>query len=96
MTKVRSITYTFFLICSITLNVLMINLYFGGGWEQRWTKLAAEEAEKVASISCSGHGRAFLDSLGAGIGKPICECNACFKGPDCAEFVPDCVVDADR
>ncbi|KAI9399221.1 hypothetical protein POPTR_002G063800v4 [Populus trichocarpa] len=95
MTKVRSITYTFFLICSITLNVLMINLYFGGGWEQRWTKLAAEEAENVASISCSGHGRAFLDSLGAGIGKPICECNACFKGPDCAEFVPDCVVDAD-
>ena len=57
--------------------------------------MAAKEAETVASISCSGHGRAFLDGLVVN-GKPICECNACFAGPDCSDFLPECVVDADR
>uniref|UniRef100_A0A2N9IMS8 Alliinase C-terminal domain-containing protein n=1 Tax=Fagus sylvatica TaxID=28930 RepID=A0A2N9IMS8_FAGSY len=56
--------------------------------------MAAKEAETVASISCSGHGRAFLDGLVVN-GKPICECNACFAGPDCSDFLPECVVDAD-
>ncbi|KAH9304282.1 hypothetical protein KI387_008686, partial [Taxus chinensis] len=26
-------------------------------------------------------------------GTPICECNACFTGPDCSQMVADCVAD---
>ncbi|KAF2297511.1 hypothetical protein GH714_024789 [Hevea brasiliensis] len=67
-----------------------------GGWKQsNWIKTAAEEAEAVASISCSGHGRAFLDGLSGVDGKPVCECNSCFKGPDCSDPIPNCEVDAD-
>ncbi|XP_004233981.2 tryptophan aminotransferase-related protein 4-like [Solanum lycopersicum] len=61
-----------------------------------WTRKTATEAEKVASISCSGHGRAYLDGLVLREdGKPICECNACFTGPDCSLFKPSCAVDVD-
>ncbi|KAK4360494.1 hypothetical protein RND71_019446 [Anisodus tanguticus] len=60
-----------------------------------WTREAATTAENVASISCSGHGRAYLDGLVTENGRPICECNACFTGPDCSVFIPNCVVDAD-
>ncbi|KAG5620946.1 hypothetical protein H5410_006164 [Solanum commersonii] len=61
-----------------------------------WTREAAAEAENVASISCSGHGRAYLDGLVLREeGTPICECNACFTGPDCSLFKPNCAVDVD-
>ncbi|KAL0298040.1 UNVERIFIED_CONTAM: Tryptophan aminotransferase-related protein 4, partial [Sesamum angustifolium] len=59
-----------------------------------WSARAAAEAEAVASISCSGHGRAFLDGLIEN-GKPVCECNACYGGPDCSQLLPNCVADAD-
>ncbi|KAL0408391.1 UNVERIFIED_CONTAM: Tryptophan aminotransferase-related protein 4 [Sesamum radiatum] len=59
-----------------------------------WSAGAAAEAEAVASISCSGHGRAFLDGLIEN-GKPVCECNACYGGPDCSQLLPNCVADAD-
>ena len=55
---------------------------------------AAEEAEAVASISCSGHGRAYLDGLIVD-GKPVCECNNCYRGADCSEFISDCPADAE-
>ncbi|PSS19523.1 Tryptophan aminotransferase-related protein [Actinidia chinensis var. chinensis] len=55
---------------------------------------AAMEAEAVASELCSGHGRAYLDGLVVG-GKPVCECNTCFGGPDCSLFSPDCAADVD-
>ncbi|CAA0823601.1 Tryptophan aminotransferase-related protein 4, partial [Striga hermonthica] len=73
---------------------------FRRGSKNTWTgKLtyaygAAEEAESVARISCSGHGRAYLDGLIIDR-KPICECNACYGGPDCSVFSPDCPADAD-
>ncbi|KAG9456853.1 hypothetical protein H6P81_001361 [Aristolochia fimbriata] len=53
-----------------------------------WTKRPALEAEEVASVSCSGHGRAFLDGLRKD-GKPVCECYGCYKGDDCSEFQPE-------
>ncbi|KAM3760020.1 hypothetical protein ACB098_01G163000 [Castanea mollissima] len=94
MATVQSFKYALILISSIILNLFSANVFLRIRWEQSWTKMAATEAETVASISCSGHGRAFLDGLVVN-GKPICECNACFTGPDCSNFLSDCVVDAD-
>ncbi|PHT42444.1 Tryptophan aminotransferase-related protein 4 [Capsicum baccatum] len=56
---------------------------------------AAIAVENVASTSCSGHGRAYFDSLVTKNGRPICECNACFAGLDCSVIIPNCAVDAD-
>ncbi|KAL4354693.1 hypothetical protein GQ457_06G006660 [Hibiscus cannabinus] len=69
-------------------------MYSHGGWEPSWTRTAAAEAESVASISCSGHGRAFLDGSILD-GEPVCECNPCYGGPHCSVFLPECVADAD-
>ncbi|TYJ25286.1 hypothetical protein E1A91_A07G039400v1 [Gossypium mustelinum] len=86
---------TIFLTCSIVLNLLLFHSwYFHGEWEQSWTKSATAEAEFVASISCSGHGRAFLDGSIVD-GKPVCECNACYGGSHCSVFLPECIADAD-
>ncbi|XP_076932147.1 tryptophan aminotransferase-related protein 4-like [Bidens hawaiensis] len=57
--------------------------------ELTWTKRAALEAEAVAAVSCSGHGRAFVDTLAPG-GQPVCECNGCYNGTDCSVFDPEC------
>ncbi|KAH6826864.1 Pyridoxal phosphate transferases superfamily protein [Perilla frutescens var. hirtella] len=58
-----------------------------------WSRYAAAEAEAVASIDCSGHGRAYLDGLIVD-GKPVCECNTCYGGSDCSNFQHDCSADA--
>ncbi|CAJ2666275.1 unnamed protein product [Trifolium pratense] len=63
-------------------------------FEKNWTQNAVEEAEAVSSISCSGHGRAFLDGLIVH-GKAICECNTCYGGTNCSKLLPHCMVDAD-
>ncbi|KAI3871474.1 hypothetical protein MKW98_011529 [Papaver atlanticum] len=78
--------------------------------ELSWTRKAAKEAEDIASVLCSGHGRAFLDGIlsnstsnqleGAnkGIDKtllPSCECNSCYYGSDCSQFSADCPANAD-
>lgn len=82
--------------CSAVLNLFFIvNLYVGGDWKLSWSKEAAAEAEAVAAISCSGHGRAYLDGMVVN-GKPICDCNSCYGGPDCSVFLPACAVNADR
>ncbi|KAK3009563.1 hypothetical protein RJ639_013540 [Escallonia herrerae] len=97
MGKIRALSYTLCLLASIVLNLFFIeNLYVGGKWEQQlsWSQRAAAEAEAVASVSCSGHGRAYLDGSLLD-GKPVCECNTCFGGPDCSEFSPECPADAD-
>ncbi|CAL9188132.1 unnamed protein product [Musa hybrid cultivar] len=56
-----------------------------------WARSAARDAEAVAAIDCSGHGRAFL----AGGDLPACECNACYSGDDCSQLLLDCPSDAD-
>ncbi|THU71382.1 hypothetical protein C4D60_Mb04t00810 [Musa balbisiana] len=61
-----------------------------------WTGSAATEAEAVAAINCSGHGRAFLDGVLAGGGLPVCECNKCYYGSDCSRLLHDCPADVDR
>ncbi|WCJ43308.1 tryptophan aminotransferase related 1 [Euphorbia peplus] len=57
-------------------------------YEESWTRKAVEEAERVADISCSGHGRAFLDGI-------TCECNSCYGGSDCSLFNSSCSADVD-
>ncbi|KAK7380467.1 hypothetical protein VNO78_32978 [Psophocarpus tetragonolobus] len=95
MARVHSLKYLLSFTCSITLNVLLVSmLIHNRTWKQNWTQEATAEAEAVSSISCSGHGSAFLDGLLAN-GKPVCECNMCYGGSDCSQLLPDCMVDAD-
>jgi hypothetical protein len=67
-----------------------------GGGSLSWSLQAARDAESVAAAGCSGHGRVFLDGIVGEDGRPGCECNTCFQGPDCSVRSPDCTVDADR
>ncbi|GJM93326.1 hypothetical protein PR202_ga09873 [Eleusine coracana subsp. coracana] len=60
-----------------------------------WALQAAREAEAVAATDCSGHGRVFLDGVSGEDGRPGCECNTCFSGPDCSLRTPNCTADAD-
>ncbi|GJY76090.1 tryptophan aminotransferase-related protein 4-like protein [Tanacetum coccineum] len=88
---------------SITINILFrINWYVNGGKKHdessvglSWSTKAAAEAEYVASISCSGHGRAYLDGS-IYEGEPVCECYDCYVGANCVELSPGCAADADR
>ncbi|RWR77536.1 tryptophan aminotransferase-related protein 3-like protein [Cinnamomum micranthum f. kanehirae] len=89
--------FFFFLSSSLSLNLFLLYLFFFGRQSDRltWTRQAALEAEAVASLSCSGHGRAFLDGIGSSQGEPACECYACYAGSDCSELLPDCPADAE-
>lgn len=73
----------------------MLKWYVGGELELSWSRKAAEEAEKVAANSCSGHGRSYLDGLVLHGKEPICECNTCYGGSDCSLFISDCAANAD-
>ncbi|KAI5312523.1 hypothetical protein L3X38_041696 [Prunus dulcis] len=42
-----------------------------------------------------GHGRAYLDGLVLDGKEPVCECNSCYGGPDCSEFLTACAANAD-
>ncbi|PSS19522.1 Tryptophan aminotransferase-related protein [Actinidia chinensis var. chinensis] len=96
--KIWKPKYGICLVSSMVLNLLLIGyLLFVGtkwNWELSWSMRAAMEAEAVASELCSGHGRAYLDGLVVD-GKPVCECNTCFGGPDCSLFSPGCAADVD-
>ncbi|KAK6940068.1 Alliinase, EGF-like domain [Dillenia turbinata] len=81
--------------CSILLNLFLVDQFMKDEGKLSWSREAAIEAEAVASISCSGHGRAFLDGSVLDGNYPICECNTCYEGPDCSQFSSLCVVDAD-
>nr|XP_043617399.1 tryptophan aminotransferase-related protein 3-like [Erigeron canadensis] len=95
----RKKTYGICLLVSIVMNILFViyiynnNNKFGldanGGLS--WSLKAGGEAEAVAAISCSGHGRAYLD----GSPEPVCECYDCYAGFDCSEFSSGCPADAD-
>ncbi|XP_073148824.1 tryptophan aminotransferase-related protein 4-like [Henckelia pumila] len=67
-----------------------------------WSRRAALEAEAVASVNCSGHGRAYLDGTSSEEDDhaekwklPVCECNTCYGGSDCSQFFHDCAADVD-
>ncbi|XP_039117198.1 tryptophan aminotransferase-related protein 3-like [Dioscorea cayenensis subsp. rotundata] len=89
-----------FFITSLFFNVYFFFFFFSYSsifslWpEPRWSQSAAEEAEAVAAISCSGHGRAFVDGIMIN-GRPSCECNTCYHGSDCSIPSLDCSADAD-
>ena len=85
------------LLCSVILNVVFVVLYvqMNSKWKPDWSKSAAKEAEAVAAVTCSGHGRAYSDGLVVD-GSPVCECNTCFEGPDCSQFSPHCAADVER
>ncbi|KAL9449540.1 hypothetical protein AB3S75_011459 [Citrus x aurantiifolia] len=95
--KIQSFKCIIFLLsASIILNLyFIVNLYEGSEWNPSWSSKAAREAEAVAAISCSGHGRAYLDSQVFYGNQPVCECNSCFSGPDCSLFLPGCAADAE-
>lgn len=84
------------LLCSILVNIFFsYNFFLSKNWSLSWSTSAAAEAEAVASISCSGHGRAYLDGVVVD-GKPVCECNTCYDGPDCSNYILDCPSDVNR
>lgn len=86
-----------YLLASVILNlVLLVDLYYfvGDNGKLSWSSRAAEEAEAVAALTCSGHGRALLDGSVVD-GVPVCECNTCFSGSDCSVFSPECPANVD-
>ncbi|XP_042516787.1 tryptophan aminotransferase-related protein 3-like [Macadamia integrifolia] len=78
---------------SLFLNLLFLSSFIHRQLQLSWSQKSAEEAEQVAAIPCSGHGHAYLDGV-TDQGKPICECNSCYSGSDCSEFLPHCFADA--
>ncbi|KAL5122864.1 Tryptophan aminotransferase-related protein 4 [Glycine soja] len=90
-TSAMNLAFILILLCApISMFICM------GEWEPTWSTRAAEEAEAVAAIPCSGHGRAYLDGL---ILKGhehvhVCECNSCYGGSDCFKFLSDCIANA--
>ncbi|PRQ24596.1 putative alliin lyase [Rosa chinensis] len=97
MDKLQQSSYVVCLAFSIVLNLsLIFKLYgHGGQWELSWSRRAAEEAEYVAAVPCSGHGRTYLDGLVLDGKQPACECNSCYGGSDCSQFLTDCESNAD-
>ncbi|CAL9756186.1 unnamed protein product [Musa acuminata subsp. burmannicoides] len=86
------------LLSSLFLNLFLlsyVSIIFCQYPQLRWTSAAAAEAEAIAAIDCSGHGRAFLDGVTVGKGLPGCECNTCYGGNDCSLLMPECPADAD-
>lgn len=107
-TKLRFCCYSVCLFASVALNIILLatnntpylsNLGFLGTPKLSWTLEAAAKAEAFAALSCSGHGRAYLDGPVAVDGaddQPVCECNRCYGGSDCSVFQTDCTADVDR
>ncbi|KAF9599652.1 hypothetical protein IFM89_001598 [Coptis chinensis] len=95
MAKIHGFKFVLVLVLSILINLFFLfNHFVDKDTELSWSKAAAREAELVASISCSGHGRAYLDGIPFQ-GEPICECNSCYGGKDCSEVLTECLADAD-
>ncbi|XP_062097717.1 tryptophan aminotransferase-related protein 4-like [Humulus lupulus] len=100
----KNLPILFLLVCSLTLNVLFmfkrVRVVFddekSSGDELSWSRRAAREAERVAAISCSGHGRAYIDSslVVEEEEGPVCECNSCYWGFHCENFLPSCPANA--
>jgi hypothetical protein len=84
------------LLCSsLLLNALFLAHYLlSPSRGLSWALQAAREAEVVAAEDCSGHGQVFLDGVTGEDGRPGCECNAYFTGPDSSQRDPNCTADA--
>ncbi|TVU00761.1 hypothetical protein EJB05_02098, partial [Eragrostis curvula] len=92
---------------SLLLNALLLAHHFvpssrhlgdvddGGRHQLSWSLQAAVEAEAAAATDCSRHGRVYLDGVPGEDGRPACECNRCFVGPDCSRRTPNCTADAE-
>ncbi|CAA2988370.1 tryptophan aminotransferase-related 4-like [Olea europaea subsp. europaea] len=97
MAKIKDLSFGVCFAGSIALNIFFVTNNLFGIYENKqlsWSQRAGAEAEAVAAVSCSGHGRAYLDGLVVDR-KPVCECNTCYEGPHCSHFLPDCAADAD-
>uniref|UniRef100_K7MHN0 Alliinase EGF-like domain-containing protein n=1 Tax=Glycine max TaxID=3847 RepID=K7MHN0_SOYBN len=88
--KTSAMNLAFILILLCASNVFVCR----GEWEPTWSSRAAEEAEAVAAIPCSGHGRVYLDGLILKGHEPVCECNPCYGGSDCSKLLSDCAANA--
>ncbi|GLJ10603.1 hypothetical protein SUGI_0131600 [Cryptomeria japonica] len=94
------------LVFSLVLNGLLLlrppkhgQLLSDDNWKgMGWTRKAAEEAEAVSlQYQCSGHGYVFVDTfITDDNGSLACECNACYTGLDCSQFLPDCLANANE
>lgn len=103
MSVIKNWGLSLFLVVSVVVNIFfIINKYYSGNIKLReqhqlsWSRKAAEEAEAVAAVSCSGHGRAYVDGPLDSYGNPVCECNTCFYGSDCSKISSICTADAAR
>ncbi|KAF7820322.1 tryptophan aminotransferase-related protein 4-like [Senna tora] len=95
--KTVYLTHSFFLWSLNSLLFMLVRFEFNHEtWEPSWSRGAAKEAEKVAGIECSGHGRAYLDGLILnGHNQPLCDCNTCYAGPNCSLFLSNCSAHAE-
>ncbi|KAE9617449.1 hypothetical protein Lal_00034732 [Lupinus albus] len=94
MAKKTCCMYLTFIVTTMIVSYASNMFVVGGEWKPTWTAGAAEEAEAVAAIPCSGHGRAYLDGLVLNGHEPVCECNPCYSGSDCSKFSSDCAANA--
>lgn len=87
------------LVASLGVNIWLVSKVFMDSTRMMtmsWSRRAAMEAEAVGAISCSGHGRAYLDGDdNDGKSEPVCECHLCFQGTDCSVLIPNCKANAD-
>ncbi|KAK4374408.1 hypothetical protein RND71_005085 [Anisodus tanguticus] len=94
MAKIQRFSYVLCHLVLLLVNIFIFRKTYYEKEKLSWSQRAAEEAEKVASISCSGNGRAYVDGFVVD-GKPICECYSCYTGTDCSLFSPNCHADVE-
>ncbi|XP_049399542.1 tryptophan aminotransferase-related protein 3-like [Solanum stenotomum] len=97
MAKIKSVSYVLCHLVLVLVNIYIFRkMYYYDNEKLSWSQRAAQEAEKVASISCSGHGRAYIDGYVNVDGNPICECYSCYGGIDCSLFSSNCSANVER
>lgn len=100
LTRENHVKIYLVLCLSLLLNIFLLCQHFllppsrldSTGSELSWTQDAAEEAETVAAISCSGHGHVYVDGV-LDNGWPTCECHTCYTGADCSVLLSNCSAD---
>ncbi|XP_009767595.1 tryptophan aminotransferase-related protein 4-like [Nicotiana sylvestris] len=92
--NIQRFSYVVCLLVSILVNIFFFRKMYYEKDKLSWSQRAAEEAEAVAAISCSGNGRVFVDGIVVD-GKPICECYSCYGGNDCSLLLATCPADVE-